>query len=446
MVRNRVHGDDLQLFDHAIRRRIEGGDGDFDFRIVTPNEGLKHLRGIARRMDDTGDNPIFMGTVQDVTASKLAEESLRASEAKYREANAQLMDAHRLSRTGSFTWDVAADEHTWTEEIYRLFGFDSAIKVTMQMMFKAIHPDDLPAVENLLGRAAEGADFDLGFRVVSAGGAVKHARVVGRRIGQSSERPVFMGALQDVTASKMAEEALNRARAELAHVARVATLNAMTASIAHEVNQPISGILTNASTCVRMLAADPPNVTGAAETARRTIRDANRAAEVIKRLRAMFANQAATKERVNLNEAAREVMALSATELQRGRTVLQTQFAENLPDVLGDRIQLQQVILNLLLNAADAMSGVLNRSRTLLVQTEIHNESSVKLLVRDCGVGIDPLAIEKLFAAFYTTKAHGMGVGLAISRSIIESHEGELWAAPNDGPGATFGFNIPRAF
>ena len=245
---------------------------------------------------------------------------------------------------------------------------------------------------------------------------------------------------------RMAEEALNRARAELAHVARVATLNAMTASIAHEVNQPISGILTNASTCVRMLAADPPNVTGAAETARRTIRDANRAAEVIKRLRTMFANQAPTKERVNLNEAAREVMALSATELQRGRTVLQTQFAENLPDVLGDRIQLQQVILNLLLNAADAMSGVLNRSRTLLVQTEIHNESSVKLLVRDCGVGIDPLAIEKLFAAFYTTKTHGMGVGLAISRSIIESHEGELWAAPNDGPGATFGFNIPRAF
>jgi C4-dicarboxylate-specific signal transduction histidine kinase len=299
----------------------------------------------------------------------------------------------------------------------------------------SIHPEDLPAVENLLGRAAEGTDFDLGFRVVSGTGSVKHARVVGRRVGQDSGRPVFMGALQNVTASKVAEEALTRARSELVHVARVATLNAMTASIAHEVNQPISGILTNASTCVRMLAADPPNVAGAAETARRTIRDANRAAEVIKRLRAMFSNKAPTKERVDLNDATREVIALTSTELQKGRAVLQTQFAEDLPVVQGDRIQLQQVILNLLLNAADAMAGVIDRPRRLLVQTEIHDNTSVKLLVRDSGVGIDPLAIEKLFAAFYTTKTHGMGVGLAISRSIIESHEGQLWGAPNDGPG-----------
>jgi PAS domain S-box-containing protein len=242
-----------------------------------------------------------------------------------------------------------------------------------------------------------------------------------------------------------ADEALNQARLELTHVARLATLSAMTASITHEVSQPISGILTNASTGARMLAADPPNVAGAAETVRRTIRDANRAAEVIKRLRAMFAKKAPTMEMVDLNDAAREVIAMSSAELRRSRSVLQTDFAELLPAIRGDRVQLQQVILNLLLNAADAMAGIEDRPRTLQVQTEIHGSDSIQLLVRDSGVGVDPRGIEKLFEAFHTTKAHGLGIGLSISRSIIESHHGKLWARANDGPGATFGFCIPCA-
>jgi C4-dicarboxylate-specific signal transduction histidine kinase len=242
-----------------------------------------------------------------------------------------------------------------------------------------------------------------------------------------------------------ADEALNQARLELTHVARLATLSAMTASITHEVSQPISGILTNANTGARMLAADPPNVVGAAETVRRTIRDANRATEVIKRLRAMFAKKAPTMEIVDLNDAAQEVIALSSGELRRNRAVLETEFAESLPAIRGDRVQLQQVILNLLLNAADAMAGIEDRPRTLRVQTQIHGANSVKLLVQDSGIGLDPHSIEKLFQAFHTTKAHGLGIGLSISRSIIESHNGELWATANDGPGATFGFYIPCA-
>ena len=242
-----------------------------------------------------------------------------------------------------------------------------------------------------------------------------------------------------------ADEALNQARLELTHVARTATLNAMTASITHEVSQPISGILTNASTCARMLAADPPNVAGAAETVRRTIRDANRATEVIKRLRSMFAKKAPIMELVDLNEAAQEVIAVSSGELRRLRSALETNFAEHLSPVRGDRVQLQQVILNLLLNAADAMAGIEDRPRTLRVRTEMDGSDSVKLSVQDAGVGLDPRAMEKLFEAFYTTKAHGLGIGLAISRSIIESHKGQLWAMPNEGPGATFGFSIPCA-
>jgi C4-dicarboxylate-specific signal transduction histidine kinase len=219
----------------------------------------------------------------------------------------------------------------------------------------------------------------------------------------------------------------------------------MTASITHEVSQPIAGILTNANTCMRMLVADPPNVEGATETARRTIRDANRASEIIRHLRAMFAKKAPTIESVDLNDAAREVIALSSAEVRRGGAVLQTEFAETLPAISGDRVQLQQVILNLVLNAADAMAGVEDRPRTLRVQTEIDGNDRVKLLVRDSGVGLDPRGIEKLFEAFHTTKAHGLGIGLAVSRSIIDSHKGDLWAMANDGPGATFGFTIPCA-
>jgi signal transduction histidine kinase len=238
-------------------------------------------------------------------------------------------------------------------------------------------------------------------------------------------------------------EALARAQSELAHVTRVTSLGALTASIAHEVNQPLSGIITNASTCLRMLAADPPNVDGARETARRTIRDGNRASDVITRLRALFSKKEATTESVDLNEATREVIALSLSELQRNRVILRTELADDLPLVTGDRVQLQQVVLNLLQNASDAMSGVDDRPRQLLIRTEREEGDRVRLSVQDGGVGFDAQTMDRLFEAFYTTKNDGMGMGLSVSRSIIERHRGCLWATPNDGPGATFSFSIP---
>jgi len=226
-------------------------------------------------------------------------------------------------------------------------------------------------------------------------------------------------------------------------VARVTSLGALTASIAHEVNQPLSGIITNASTCLRMLAADPPNIDGASETARRTIRDGNRASGVIARLRALFGKKDAPKELVDLNEAAREVMALSSSELRRNGVIVESALADGLGGVTRDRIQLQQVILNLLLNASDAMREVDSRPRQLLIMTEQDGGSRVRLSVRDTGVGFDPEGVDRLFEAFYTTKSSGMGMGLSISRSIIENHHGRLWAALNDGPGATFSFSVP---
>lgn len=230
---------------------------------------------------------------------------------------------------------------------------------------------------------------------------------------------------------------------EFATLASLTRFGVLAASIAHEVNQPLTGIITNASTCLRMLAADPPNVAGALETAQRTIRDGNRATDVIMRLRSLFSAKDATTELVDLNEAAREAVALSLTDLERGQVIWQLELADNLPPVPADRIQLQQVILNLLRNAVDAMSEVNGRTKQLTVRTERTQRDSVCLSVEDVGVGIDPNKAERLFDPFITTKITGMGIGLSVSRAIIESHHGRLWAAPNDGPGTTFSFSIP---
>lgn len=232
---------------------------------------------------------------------------------------------------------------------------------------------------------------------------------------------------------------------EIATLAKVTDLGTLTASIAHEVNQPLSGIVTNAGTCLRMLAANPPNVEGARAAARLAVRDGNRASEVITRLRALFTNQYADAEAVDLNEAAREAIATFWSTLQRNRVILRLKLADGLPLVMGDHVQFEQVILNLIRNACDAMSSVEDHPRMLVIRTEQDSEGSVRLSVQDAGTGFDPQAADRLFEKFYTTKIGGMGIGLAVSRSIIERHHGRLWATLNEGPGATFSFSIPAA-
>jgi C4-dicarboxylate-specific signal transduction histidine kinase len=222
-----------------------------------------------------------------------------------------------------------------------------------------------------------------------------------------------------------------------------AKLGVLAASIAHEVNQPLSGIITNASTCLRMLAMDPPNIHGALETARRTIRDGNRAAEVVTQLRALFANKDVLTEPVDLNEAAREAIALSAGELQRNCVIVRMDLTNDLPPVAGVRVQLQQVISNLLRNGLDAMKDVEDRPRLLLIRTERDTCEYVRLSVVDSGTGFDPQAAERLFETFYTTKYNGMGIGLSVSKSIVERFRGRLRAIQNDGPGSSFSFSIP---
>jgi len=368
------------------------------------------------------------------------------SEAALKRSEAFLAEAQHLSRIGSFAWRLATNEITWSEQLYRIFEFDPQVTLTLELIGTRVHPEDLTLLQDMIERASSAAsDFQYEHRLLMPDHSVKYLHMIAHGALNEDGELEYIGAVQDVTNRQLSEEALGKARSELAHVARVMSLGALTASIAHEVNQPLSGIITNANTCLRMLAADPPNVDGARETARRTIRDGDRAAAVITRLRALFSKKDATIESVDLNEATREVIALSLSELQRNRVILRSELADNLPPVAGDRVQLQQVILNLVRNALDAMSGVDDRPKQLLIRTEPDEGGQVRLSVQDAGVGFDPQGMDRLFDSFYTTKNDGMGIGLSVSRSIIASHHGRLWATLNEGPGATFSFSIPFA-
>jgi len=377
--------------------------------------------------------------VLDLSDQKRAERALRRSETF-------LAEGQRLGQIGSFSWRVATDEVTWSEQLYRIYEFEIGVPVTLEMIASRVHPEDVSLLERMkiVHRAGHGANgFEWQYRLMMPDHSIKYLHAVAHGTRDENGEVEYVAAVQDVTARRLSEQALDKARAEFAHVARVTSLGVLTASMAHELNQPLSGIITNANTCLRMLGAEPADVDGARETARRTIRDGNRASEVIARLRALFTKKESTTEPVDLNEATREVIALSSSELQRSQVVIQSELADGLPNITGDRIQLQQVIANLLRNASEAMVGAHDRPRQLVIRTEREGDDRVRVTVRDTGVGLDQQAMDRLFDAFYTTKRDGMGIGLSVSRSIVERHNGRLWAEPNDGPGATFSFSIP---
>jgi len=408
--------------------RALGKDGKYRWFLVRCNPLL----------DDQGRIDRWYATAFDIEDLKRAQEDLRRSEAF-------LAEAQRLTSIGSFSWRVAADEISWSDELYRIYEFDPGIKITLEVIRTRVHPDDLTLYEKMVEQARNGTDdFEWQYRLLMPDQSIKHMHAVAHATRDPNGQLEYIAAVRDVTARRLSDEALDEARSELSRVARVMSLGTLTASIAHEVNQPLSGIITNASTCMKMLDADPPNVDGARETAKRTIRDGRRAADVITRLRALFSRKDVIIEPFDLNEATREVIALSQSELERNRVIVRPTLPENLPLVKGDRVQLQQVILNLLRNSSDAMSSVYNRPRMLLIRTEQGADATVQLSVQDVGRGFQAESPNRLFEAFYTTKSDGMGIGLAVSRTIIERHGGRLWAEPNDGPGATFTFSIPR--
>ena len=412
----------------ARLRRFDGAYHWFLFR-VSPLIG------------ESGNIVKWYGINTDIDDRKRTEDELRRSERF-------LAEGERMNVAGSFCWASEQGVLACSEQFRRIYELELDEPVTLEKIATRVHPDDAPTRSKRLALALQGlAGEQRELRLRMADGRIKYLRASSYEVVNQNGSRERVGAIQDVTERRLSDEALGTVRSDLAHMTRVASLGALTASIAHEVNQPLAGIVTNASTCLRMLAAGPANVDGALETARRIIRDGNRAADVIARLRALFEKKDLSVEALQLNEATTEVLALARSELQRGRVTLRLELAPALPTILGDRVQLQQVILNLLLNACAAMSGIDtdDRSRELSIRTEREQGNRVCLAVRDVGVGLDPQTVDRLFEAFYTTKSNGMGLGLSVSRSIIERHHGTLRAIPNDGPGATFSFSIPCA-
>src|SRR5262245_36145095 len=284
---------------------------------------------------------------------------------------------------------------------------------------------------------------DFVYTVRRVDGALGFVSISGKPVLDAEGRfSGYRGVARDVTERQQAVEALQKAQAELAHMARLTTMGELTASIAHEINQPLGAIVNNASACVRWLAAQ--NLEEARQSALRVIADGHRAGDIIGRIRALAQKAPPHKDWLDLNATVRDVLALASSEVQRHGVVVETHLAEPVPPILADRIQLQQVLLNLIMNAIEAMSGVGDGARELVVRSDTDAAQGVLVTVRDSGPGLDPHSLDRLFEAFYTTKPHGLGLGLAISRRIIEAHGGRLWATPNTGPGVTFQFTVPR--
>lgn len=438
--RDRIHRDDLAAFDVGLKRALsQRAEFDEIFRIVTPRGNTKYLHAIAHFAPGDVGRPLVTGSIQDISESKRVEDELRR--------NAYLLaTSERISQTGSFVWDLVTDQVVLSDQMRQIYELGDEVDIVRPDLLSLYHPDDPPLVDEKIARVFRGETYpENEERLLMPDGRVKWLRTSYRVVDHDDGQRECFGVAQDVTRRRLAEEGLDELRSELAHITRVSSLGELAASIAHEVNQPLSGIITNASTCLRMLAVDPPDIDGAVKTAQRSLRDGNRASEVIRRLRGLYRKQHFTPDALDLNEAAQEVVAICAHNLQRRQVVLTLELDPSLPPVTGDRIQLQQVILNLVLNAAEAIEDSDDRRRRIVIATSLRSDGMVELAVKDTGLGLAEDQIGRVFDAFYTTKPDGMGVGLSVSKSILERHGGGLTACGNPDGGATFTFGIPQA-
>jgi len=443
LILQRFHPEDAALVQQTVERAArDGKDFDFEHRLLMPDGSVKYVHVVAHALNDVSGSVEFVGAVMDVTAAKQAEEALRRSES-------YLAEAQRLTHTGSWAWRVAGrDALHLSEEWYRIYGFDpkeglSAWEKRLQRM----HPEDRAKWRETADRAiGEKADYEVELRILLPDGTVKYTHTVGHPVLNASGDVVqFVGTMIDVTERKRAEEErerLRHAHADLARVNRVTTMGELTASLAHEVNQPIAAAVTNANTCVRWLAAETPNLEEARAAALRIVKDGTRAAEIIKRIRLLFKKGTPERELVDVNEVIREMIVLLRSEATRYNISVRTELAADLHQVMGDRVQLDQVMMNLIVNGIDAMKDV-EGARELAIKSQKAEDDRILVSVSDTGVGLPVQQADQIFKAFFTTKPQGTGMGLSISRSIIETHGGRLWASGNSPRGASFCFSLP---
>jgi PAS domain S-box-containing protein len=437
----RIHPLDRERYADVIETAILTKIGyELDCRIVRLDGEMRDVHIVGHPVfGPSGDVVEYMGTVIDTTESKRADESLRRSEA-------YLSEAQRLTHTGSWVWEVAGREALHlSEEWYRIYGFEPGQGAPVwEQRLQRIHPEDRAKWLEAIDRAiSERSDYEVEFRILLPEGEVKHIHTVGHPVlSASGELVQFVGSSTDITERKQAEEGLRQAQADLGRISRVTTIGEFTASLAHEVNQPIAAAVTDANTCLRWLARDQPDVEEAREAASRIVKDAVRASEIINRMRSLFKKDIPQRELVDMNEVIREMNILLRSEATRYSISMRTELSEDLPQIMGDRVQLQQVLMNLMINGIEAMRDVAG-SRELTVKSQRAEDEQVMVSVGDTGVGLPPQQRDQIFGAFFTTKRDGTGMGLRISRSIVESHGGRLWATDNSPRGASFCLTLP---
>jgi PAS domain S-box-containing protein len=387
-----------------------------------------------------------LATSNDITQRKRMEAELQRQRDALKRSEAFLLDAQRLSRTGSIATRLPAGTMWWSDEAYRIFDYPRDVEPSVEAILARTHPDDIGIVRGAHEAAIGGVcDIDVEHRLLLPDGSVKHVHFVAHRASTEADGDEYVGALMDVTDTKLAQEALARSTAELAHVTRVTMLGELAASIAHEVTQPMAAIVTSGDAGLRWLNRAQPEIAEAQQSITQMIRDARRASEVIARIRAMARKRDSQPATLDVNEIVGETIELVRRELGRHRVEVQTELATPSPTVRCDRVQLQQVLINLMMNAAQAMSGV-NGPRVLRVATGASpsDEGYAQITVQDSGTGISVDSARRLFDAFFTTKAEGMGMGLSICRSIIEAHGGRIWAESPDEGGARLRFVLPE--
>jgi PAS domain S-box-containing protein len=375
---------------------------------------------------------------RDRDERKKAEEAFRRSEM-------YLAEAQRLSHTGSFGWDLTNGKIYWSDETYRIFEYDPAIEPTIELALDRTHPDDRTRVRTILDRAAiERNEFTAEHRLLMANGSVKHVRAVGRAsTGEDQESFVFVGAVMDITERKRAEEERERLRqleADLAYINRVSMMGELAASLAHEIKQPITAASINAQACSHWLRRDAPDVPLALEAASAMVVALTRTAGIIDRVSSLYRRGTPERELVDLNELVREMSVLLDEKANRSAISIRTDLDPQLPGTTADRVQLQQVLVNLMLNGVEAMQDT---GGELTVASKRTGDGQLLISVSDTGKGLSSDQAARIFDAFFTTKPLGTGMGLSISRRIIASHDGRLWASANEGRGATFQFTLP---